>query len=323
MIENCIIVGLGRIGMGYDLALDPENAVYTHSRAFSKHSAFQLVGAVDPDKLRRELFRRHYCQFAYPDIGSALQAQEVGVVVIATPTLQHNAILKEVLAHSRPKAILCEKPLSFDLLEAREMVEICESAGVKLFVNYMRRTTPGSIEIKTRIDSGKISLPIKGVAWYSKGFLHNGSHLFNLLEFWLGPFVRAKILEAGRLWGNQDPEPDVQVEFAMGKVVFLSAWEESFSHYTIELLSPSGRLHYDQGGESIAWHSTHFDPNIIGYEILQITPEMLISGMSRYQWYVVDQLANALADKSHTLCTGRQALETLESMHKIINQRYL
>jgi len=316
-----MIIGLGQIGMGYDLVLDPEKAVYTHARAFSEHSAFELVGAVDPSETQRDLFKQHYAQSAYPTITSALQAQTASVVVIASPTAQHSLVLKEVLAHSSPKVILCEKPLAYDLLEARDMVEACESAGVKLFVNYMRRADPGAIEIKARIESGQIAVPIKGAVWYSKGFLHNGSHFFNLLEFWLGAFVKAKILDAGRLWDNQDPEPDVQVEFEWGKVVFIAAWEESFSHYTIELLSPSGRLRYEQGGESIAWQSTHADPNIAGYEILQTVPEMVANGMSRYQWHVADQLASALADKPHTLSTGRQSLATLEAMHQIINQR--
>ena len=36
--------------------------------------------------------------------------------------------------------------------------------------------------------------PIKGVCWYSKGLLNNGSHFINLLEFWLGDYVSNKRL---------------------------------------------------------------------------------------------------------------------------------
>ena len=320
MPEKCLIVGLGKIGMGYDLELDPAKAVYSHSRALSLHPAFELFGAVDPSAAQRELFERHYGQPAYADIESALKAGTASIVIIALPTVKHSETLNTVL-HSKPKLILCEKPLAYDLVEARKMVVACENAGVKLFVNYMRKADMGAIEVKKRIESGAIALPIKGVAWYSKGFLHNGSHFFNLLEFWLGSFVNAKVLDSGRLWDNQDPEPDVQVEFERGKVIFLAAWEEAFSHYTIELLSPSGRLRYEQGGESIAWQSTHSDPNISGYEILRTASEMIDNGMSRCQWHVADQIAEALADRPHNLCTGRQALATLEAMHQIINQR--
>ncbi|MCE5181777.1 MAG: Gfo/Idh/MocA family oxidoreductase [Anaerolineaceae bacterium] len=321
MSEKCLIIGLGQIGMGYDLELDPTKAVYSHARAFSLHPAFELLGAVDPSASQRALFEGHYSRPTYPDTESALKAEMPTVVVIASPTVKHSEVLSTVLSHSKPKVVLCEKPLTYDLAEARKMVEACENAGVKLFVNYMRRADPGAIEIKKRIESMAIAAPIKGVAWYSKGFLHNGSHFFNLLEFWLGAFVKATVLNPGRFWDNQDPEPDVHVDFERGKVVFQAAWEEAFSHYTLELLSPSGRLRYDQGGEYIAWQSTHSDPNFSGYKILQAVPEIIANGMNQYQWHVADQLAAALAVKPNSLCTGRQALATLYAMHQIINQR--
>lgn len=321
MPYKCMIIGLGQIGMGYDLVLDPIKAVYTHARAFSEHLAFELVSGVDPSEMRRVSFTQHYGQPAYSNIATALQGQDIDVVIIAAPTSQHNLILKEVLAHSKPCAILCEKPLAYDLSEAREMVEACDCAGIKLFVNYMRRADPGAVEINRRIKSGQILAPIKGIAWYSKGFLNNGSHFFNLLEFWLGSFVKATVLDAGRIWDNQDPEPDVQVEFTEGKVVFMSAWEESFSHYTIELLSPSGRLRYEHGGEQITWQSVHADPKFAGYKILKTEPEIIPNGMGRYQWHVVNQLDCALTNKQHTLSTGAQSLSTIEAMHLILNQR--
>lgn len=321
MPEKCLIVGLGQIGMGYDLNIDPIKAVYSHARAFSLHPAFELCGGVDPSPAQRDIFESHYSQPAYPDIQSALKVEKPNIVVIALPTMLHGEAINTVLSHSTPKVILCEKPLAYDLDEARNMVAVCERAGVYLYVNYMRRADPGAVEVKERIESGAIALPIKGVAWYSKGFLHNGSHFFNLLEYWLGPFVNAKVLDFGRLWDNQDPEPDVQVEFERGKVVFQAAWEEAFSHYTIELLSPSGRLRYEQGGEFITWQSTHSDPNISGYEILRGTPEVIDNGMNRCLWHVADQIAEALADRPYNLCAGKQALATLEAMYQIINQR--
>ena len=319
MAHKCLIIGLGQIGLGYDLQLDPQEAIYTHARAFSVHPAFELVGAVDPSATQRGLFEQHYAQPAYATLASALQAQTPDVVVIASPTAQHAVVLDEVLAHSRPRLVLCEKPLAYGLNEAREMVAACERAGVKLLVNYVRRADPGALEIKARIDSGQLESPIKGVVWYSKGFLHNGSHFFNLLEFWLGPFVQAKLLDAGRRWGEQDAEPDVQVAFERGRVVFMAAWEESFSHYTVELLSPSGRLRYEQGGESIAWQPTQAHPTLAGYKVLKTPPQLVPNGMSRYQWHVADQLAMALAGQPHAVSTAAQSLATLEAMHTIIN----
>ena len=49
--------------------------------------------------------------------------------------------------------------------------------------------------------------------------------------------------------------------------------------------------------------------------------EMITNGMNRYQWHVFEQLAASLKGRHNTLCTGRQALATLESMHEIIKER--
>lgn len=317
MIEKCLIIGLGQIGMGYDLKADPEKAVYSHARAISLHPSFELLGAVDPSSTQRSLFDQYYGYPSYADIESVLEVGAVSVVVIASPTEKHSELLNAVL-QLKPKVILCEKPIACDLAEAHSMVENCEREGIKLFVNYMRRADPGVIEVKKRIDSASILEPIKGNAWYSKGLLHNGSHLFNLLEFWLGAYVRSNMLDAGRLWDNKDPEPDVQVEFERGKVVFQAAWEEAYSHYTIELLSPSGRLRYEQGGEHITWQSARADTKFLGYNILQTPPEVISNGLNFYQWHVFDQLAANLAGNHTTLCTGREALKTLVSINQII-----
>jgi len=323
MAEKCLIIGLGQIGMGYDLDQDPAIAVYSHAQAISLHPDFELVGGVDLSRLQKSLFEKHNERPAFDDIASAMMQLKPSVVVIASPSESHAKVLNQVLSRAKPKIILCEKPLAYDLTEASDMVDTCNIAGIELYVNYMRRTDPGVMEVKRRIEENEISAPIKGVVWYSKGFLNNGSHFFNLLEFWLGKFVGFKLINAGRLWDGIDPEPEVEVEFDHGRVTFISAWEEAFSHYTVELVSQSGRLRYEQGGELIEWQSVLSDRSFSGYKILNIMPEKIANGMSKYQWHVYEQLSASFDGKENTLCTGRQALSTLESMHKIIKERGL
>lgn len=312
-------MGLGQIGMGYDLNLDPDKCVYSHARAFQVHPEFELVGAVDSDPYKQERFKEFYGVSAFPDIKSMSAECGPDLVVVAVPTENHYEAIKEVIKTLKPKIILCEKPLSYSLAQAKSMVEACEAAGIGLLVNYMRRADPAVLQIKSLIESGKISPPIKGVVWYSKGFLHNGSHFFNLLEFWLGPFIASNSLDRGRRVGESDSEPDVHIEFRSGSVVFLSCWEEAFSHYTIELICQTGRLRYEYGGEQVIWQSTCPDANFSGYEILSRNVEFIPNGMDKYQMHVVEQLAVALSGRPHTLCTGIQSFKTLEAMHLVIN----
>ncbi|MEO1943381.1 MAG: hypothetical protein ABGY11_03700, partial [Candidatus Thioglobus sp.] len=216
--------------------------------------------------------------------------------------------------------ILCEKPLSYVLDDARKMVQKCRDKGVLLYVNYMRRSDPGAIKVKGMFDSGMIQTPVKGVSWYSKGLIHNGSHFFNLLEFWLGSMKSSDLIERGRKWGEDDYEPDVRVKFERGTVIFLAAWEENFSHYAVELLSTSGRIRYEQEGSMIQWQ--HIEDNSVfkGYRGLSLQLDEISSGMSFSQLNVVEQLAKVLNGKEANICSGKEALETLSSIQTIIEK---
>jgi len=315
-----IIIGLGQIGMGYDLNLEQDTYVLSHARAFDSHPDFQMVAGVDPATESRRAFEQAYQCPAYADIDAAMREHSPEIVVIALPTAQHGDILQRVLAQSDIKAVLCEKPLSYDLDEARSMVAACAAADSLLYVNYMRRSVPGMIEIKRRIDAGEIAAPIKGVVWYSKGFLHNGSHFFNLMEYWLGSMQDSMLLNKGRLWDECDPEPDVKVVFERGSIVFMAAWEEAFSHYTMELLSPDGRLRCELGGKQVYWQPARCDSQIQGYSRLSPQVTDIVSGMDRYQWSVTEELTRALHGQEAQLCTGAEALHTLESMNRILEK---
>lgn len=318
MSMGVVILGLGQIGMGYDLGLDADQYIYSHARAFSLHPSFHLVAAVDPDPKQRDIFTQTFHAPAYATVEAALSAHQPQLVVIATPTPLHKETLQAVLTHTKPVAVLCEKPLSYSVAEGQWMVDACAGAGVKLYVNYMRRSTPGFIDIKNRLDSGEIKTPVKGVVWYSKGFLHNGSHFVNLMAYWLGAMQSATRINKGRMWNQIDSEPDVSIKFEKGEVVFLAAWEEKFSHYTVELLSPNGRLMCASGGETIEWQLAQTD-GIGTHSSLSSSPEVIESGMARYQWHVAEQLARSLKGETAAICDGKQALATLELGYKVMN----
>lgn len=313
---KALVIGLGQIGMGYDLQRDPDH-VLTHARAFHQHPGFQLVGGMDPGAERCRLFENLYGCAAYTDVEAALRETRPDIVAIATPTQLHGDVLRSVLKLSEPKAILSEKPLSLDVSEARSMVDDCTVRGCKLYVNYMRRSDPGAIEVRRRLDEGSIGSPVKGVAWYSKGIFHNGSHFLNLLQFWLGEVIGFRVVDSGRLWNGTDPEPDIQVAFSRGTIVFLAAREENFSHYTVELVASNGRLRYEQGGKRIAWQAATKSPTLAGYTFLASSEELIPTGMTRYQWHVVDQIAASLNGRQAQVCDGIEALRTIETLAEI------
>jgi predicted dehydrogenase len=317
MSLTAVVVGLGQIGMGYDLHLDQRTNVLTHARAFAAHPAFSLVGAADPDPKRRQDFERAYGQQTFADPSLAVKILKPDVLAIAVPTQHHLDVLTAALAVHRPRFVLCEKPLAYNLEDARQILSVCEKAGSRLFVNYLRRSDPGVQEVRRRFDLGHIAQPLKGVSWYSKGLIHNGSHFLDLLQYWLGDIREFKVTNPGRVFGDDDVEPDVLVEFEGGSVHCIAAKEEHFSHYTVELVAPNGRLRYEQAGETILWQPVISSEKLQGYSVLDASEERIVSDLGRVQWHVVDQIALTISGARTSLCEGREAFRLIEHLTAI------
>ena len=121
MNNNVLIVGLGQIGLQYDLHLKQDEFSLTHSRAFSSHKNFNLLAGVDNDNKQRDIFSQSYSLPTYSSLTKALKAHNPDIVVVATSTKTHAEILYKILKSSNPKIILCEKPLSYSLSEAQNL----------------------------------------------------------------------------------------------------------------------------------------------------------------------------------------------------------
>jgi predicted dehydrogenase len=317
MTRSVLLVGLGQIGMGYDFEAPSGTNVLTHARAFHEHPNFTLAGGVDADPIKRERFEIRYGAVAFADVDSALASVQSDIVVIATPTSSHRKIVEDVLRIRTPQAILCEKPLAYELTDARAIVAACAEKACMLYVNYMRYSEPGALTVKQRLLDGGIHVPVKGVVWYSKGVFNNGSHFLNLLQSWLGEVLEVRVYESGRHWDGIDPEPDFHVSFSRGGVTFLAAKEENYSHYTIELVAPNGRLRYEQGGALIQWQAAVDDPLCAGYTVLEASENTIKSDYERALWHVAEQLNLSLQGKAAHICSGDDALATLEVLNAI------
>src|ERR1017187_5026161 len=135
-MRHCVaIVGLGAIGMGYDLASPAKDRVCTHARAFSLSEAFGPLIGIDPDADKRWIFDEIYGGPSYGSLEAGLEMHAPRVVVIATPTEIHSGVLERVIQCCTPRRVLCEKPLAHDLSTAQAMLAACEQRGVALYVN--------------------------------------------------------------------------------------------------------------------------------------------------------------------------------------------
>jgi predicted dehydrogenase len=313
--KKCLIIGLGQIGLWYDFDLAQDKFILTHSRAIDIHENFELVGGVDFNEKSRKSFEERYNKVVYSDLNTAVYECKPDMIIISTPTNFHKSIFNEIIKFDFVDTILCEKPLSYNIEDARFIVKSAQENKIALFVNYMRRCDPGVIRVKEIIDSESKN-EIKAFVWYSKGIFNNGSHMINLIEFWLGKVKKIHFKSFNRLWGNFDNELDFYIEFEKGKVFFMSAWEEEFSHYTIELLYSRGRIRYEDGGQAIFLNEVEKDEIFAGYNKLS-TNKIILNEMNYHQYNVLNELSKYLNLQDSTICTGMQALETLEIINHL------
>ena len=110
------IIGLGQIGMLYDIDNEASANILSHAKAFQMHSHFNIVCGVDSNESARNLFKKHYKLRAFEKLEESLEFYRPQVVVISTPTKTHLSILNKLLSIYTPSAILCEKPLHIKLM---------------------------------------------------------------------------------------------------------------------------------------------------------------------------------------------------------------
>ena len=315
-VFSCVLIGLGDIGLNYDLHQDQDKYIQTHSRAFYLNSGFDLKAGVDIDNKACNIFSERYAIDSYNEIEDALLRIKPDLIILAVPTSLQIESIRRIIKCFIPKIILCEKPMGNNLAEGKEIVSTCSKYNINLYVNYVRRCLPGSKEVKERIDNGLIKAPIKCVFWYSKGLKHNGSHYINLMEYWFGKLQAAQVVNKGREFPGFGFEPYAYLKFNNCEVSIIPAWEECYSHYTIEIISSTGRLYWNQ--DNLEWTKVTKSENFKGYNFLANKSEKLFTGAAKYQMHVADELYLALTGEFSSICTGEQALETLCSIDSIL-----
>lgn len=89
-----------------------------------------------------------------------IQDPEIEIVDIAVPPDRQLEIVKQAVKQKHIKGILCQKPLAMNSAEARQIVELCEEAGVKIGVNSNMRYDQSIRALKTVLNRGYLGEPV-------------------------------------------------------------------------------------------------------------------------------------------------------------------
>ncbi len=138
------IVGIGRWGRTLVTSVQGKSTairfVAGHTRTRASAEAFCAENGID---LR-------------DDFDAVLADPAIDAVVLATPHSRHGEQVERAAAAG--KHILVEKPFTLDLKSAEAALGAAARAGVVLAVAYPRRFHPAMIELKARVEDGRLGI---------------------------------------------------------------------------------------------------------------------------------------------------------------------
>lgn len=180
------IVGLGKIGLAYDLndfGVAKPNQVMTHCRSVSESDFFKIFYLIDPQIESTKIAVRQYGGVGFHSFDEVEAQDSPQLLILSVPTSLHLETLLDVSKKWKPKIYLIEKPFGCSSSEARQMREVLRLQGAKVYVNYFRRYLPNFASLKSSTmfrNRGKLnSVVIKGYGTLENIF----SHFLDLLIY--------------------------------------------------------------------------------------------------------------------------------------------
>ncbi|MHB8754668.1 MAG: Gfo/Idh/MocA family protein [Candidatus Acidiferrales bacterium] len=263
------IVGCGRIGCGFDD--DPRRKyVSTHAGAYARTAGIDLAALCDLDKGKLKRYGEKFqVRNQYTDFVQMLRQEQLDVLSICTLSGMHLEIARAAV-ECGVKAIFCEKPIADSLSAADEMIRLCAERGVVLMIDHQRRLDPFNQRIAAFVRDGGLGSVQQATCYYTAGVANTGTHLFDLLRFYVGDvdWVEGRI-SANASPNAADPNIDGWLGFANGTVAAIQACDvRAYTIFEINLLGTRGRLRVTSHGFEAEFEEVRESERYSGYREL-------------------------------------------------------
>lgn len=303
MMYKVLIIGAGKIAAGYDM---PESdAILTHAHAYKNDPAFKLLGFYDTCYQKGEEAARLWGCQAYSELLPVLKTADI--VCCCVPDQFHGTILKQI-AECPPRLVVAEKPLAATRKEAEQIAELY-AGKIPLVINYSRRFQNEFQELKKKI--GTYGRFLKGTGYYGKGFLHNGSHMTDLLRFFFGKMEDFRVLPSRIQDYGEDFSKDAMFKIQDGWFYMLAVDSRIVTVFEMELLFEKARIRILEGGDVIEKYEIRQSGTYEGYHQYVLTKRIRVDE-SGAMTGLLENIKNFLEGGKKLNCTLLDGLEAME-----------
>lgn len=161
-----------------------------HGTGYKSLDEIDLVACTDRERnyeARTVPVAQTFGATPYKTVDHMLAEADIDAVDVCVKEPGHYEIAKKALLAG--KHVLCEKALTDNLAQARELSAIADDAGLTLMVNYNYRYMETVVELKRRIDAGEFGdLAFINICGHGYTFHHS----IDMLRFLCGEVVRVR-----------------------------------------------------------------------------------------------------------------------------------
>ena len=144
-----------------------------------------------------EMAREFGVPAVYDDAQEMLRQERLDFVDIISDVTSHSSLVHLAAAHRLP--VICQKPMATSLIEAAEMVRVCEKAAVPFFVHENWRWQTPIREVKNELERGTIGDPFRARLHFCSSFpVFDNQPFLKELEQFILTDIGSHILDTAR-----------------------------------------------------------------------------------------------------------------------------
>lgn len=293
---------------------------YDYANAIKELPNAKLVAIYDDQEKRGSEAAEMYDSQYYSDLDLFLKSDIDAVIVTSENSAHKNHVIKSAQAK---KDILCEKPISTNLKDAKLMIEVCQKENVKLQIAYPVRFCDAIKEGKEMVNELGELLFIKTTnrgrnpgGWFIDKELSGGGavldhtvHMVDVVRWYTGLEIKEVSAQIDTMFSEEAIDDAGIIDFKLENGLLMThdcSWSKNkkyptWGDVTIEMYGTKGSLEIDA-----------FKDHFISYDDHGVPVAEYFSG-NDMNLELVEDFIKAVSNEQDVIITGYDGLKSLEA----------